>query len=106
MTHSLVVLEILYPNDTVQPPVSPVVFVVHRHPLPSLCFLSCLASESVARHLGILSDYPVNTRVLELVSLTSVYDHLEILSDHLAETMVPVPVSLDDVQVLVRRHET
>ena len=102
MTHSPVVLERLYPDDTVQPPVSPVVFVVHRHPLPSLCFLSCLASESVARRLGILSDFPVDTRVPEQVILISVYYHHEISNGHLVKTMVLVPENLD----LVLCHET
>ena len=101
MIRSQVVLAIQYPCDTVLPLVSPVVSVVLHLLLPSLYFLSDLASEPVARRLGILSDVPVDTRVLEQVNLISVYDHLEILSDHLAETMVLAPENLEVVQVLV-----
>ena len=106
MTRSQAVSVTRYPCDTVLPLVSPVVSVVRHLLLPSLYFLSYLASESVARRLGILSDCPVNTRVLEQVNLISVYDHLEILSDHLVETMVLAPENLDVVQGLVHHHET
>ena len=102
MIRSQVVSVTEYPCDTVLPLVSPVVFVVRPLLLPSLYFLSDLASEPVARRLGILSDCPVDTRVLEQVNLISVYDHLEILSDHLAETMVLAPENL----ALVHHHET
>ena len=95
-----------YPDDTVLPLVSPVVHVVRHLLLPLLYSVSDLASESVALHLGILIDFPVNTMVLEQVNLISVYDRLEILSDHLVETMVLAPENLDVVQGLVHHHET